>query len=172
MCVLIGAMVGFLRGWSREVVATAGVILALFIRQQFKEIIFDPLTAGASADARFYLYTGILLIVTFFAYQTPEQAAKISNNRLWGGNRRDNLTERVLGIFVGGFNAYLIFGSIWSFLEEVGYPFTPYFAAPPPGSPSDVFVKSGLLPLTWMVQGNLLTIVVIVLFLFVLITMI
>ncbi len=172
MCAIIGGIVGFLRGWSKEVVATAGIILALFIQQQFQSILFDPITAGASAEAKFYLYTILLLIVTFFAYQTPAQASRLSSGRLYGSNRRESVTERTLGAFVGLFNGYLIFGSIWYYLDAFGYPFNPYFIAPPPGSPSAQLVASNVLPLAWLVQGNLLTIVVIILFLFVIVTMI
>lgn len=172
MCTFIGAVTGFLRGWSREVVATAGIMLALFTQQQFNQIIFEPITAGATPEAKFYLYSFLLLLVTFFAYQTPAQASRLSGNRLWSGSRRESLTERTLGLVVGAFNGYVIFGSLWYYLDTFGYPFNPYFTAPAPGSPSAALVASGVLPLTWLVQGNLLTIVVIVLFLFVIITMI
>src|SRR5579859_5021812 len=64
------AAVGFLRGWTKEIVATAGIILALFTLWQFQSILIEPLTHGASPEQIFYLYTGILLIITFFAYQT------------------------------------------------------------------------------------------------------
>jgi uncharacterized membrane protein required for colicin V production len=172
MCAVIGGIVGYLRGWSKEIVATAGIILALFIQEQFRNILFDPLTAGASAEAKFYLYIILFLLVAFFAYQTPSQASRLSSGRLYGGNRRESLTERTLGLVVGLFNGYLIFGTVWYYLDSFGYPFNPYFIAPAPGSPSAQLVASGILPLTWLVQGNLLTIVVIVLFLFVIVTMI
>lgn len=172
MVAIIGGVVGYLRGWSKEVVATAGIILALFTQQQFNVIVFEPITAGASAEAKFYLYSFLLLIVTFFAYQTPAQASRLSGNRLYSNSRRESLTERVLGLFVGAFNGYMVFGSLWYYLDSFGYPFNPYFTAPAPGSPSAMLVASNVLPLAWLVQGNLLTIVVIVLFLFVIITMI
>jgi uncharacterized membrane protein required for colicin V production len=172
MCAIIGGIVGFLRGWSKEIVATAGIILALFIQQQFQTVLFDPLTTGATAEAKFYLYTILFLLITFFAYQTPAQASRLSAGRLYSRERRESVTERTLGAVVGLFNGYLIFGSLWYWLDSFGYPFNPYFVAPAPGSPSAQLVASGVLPLTWLVQGNLLTIVVVVLFLFVIVTMI
>ena len=171
MFVTMFASIGFLRGWTREIVATAGIVLALFTQQQFSSIIFDPLTAGSGPEPRFYLYGGILAIITFFAYQTPHHAARLSEGRLWS-SRRDNLQERLLGTLLGGINGYLVFGSLWYYLDVLNYPFYPYFIAPSLNSPSAQLISSGLLPLTWLVQGNLLTFAVIVLFLFVIVAMI
>src|SRR3954471_3717549 len=148
-------VVGFLRGWTKEIVATAGIILALFTSWQFSSILIQPLTQGAAPEQVFYLYTGLLLIITFFAYQTPGTAARLSEGRMWS-SRREGLQERLLGAIVGGINGYLVFGSIWYFLDAMAYPFAPYIIAPAPGSASAAMVSS--LPLIFLVQGNLLTI--------------
>src|SRR4051794_7325880 len=163
------AVVGFLRGWTKEIVATAGIILALFASWQFSSILIQPLTKGASNEQVFYLYTALLLIITFFAYQTPSTAARMSEGRMWS-SRREGLQERLLGGVIGAVNGYLVFGSIWYFLDATQYPFAPYIIAPAPGSASALMVPN--LPLIFLVQGNLLTILVVVLFLFVIIAMI
>ncbi len=168
---ILFGVVGFLRGWTKEIVATAGVVLALFIEQQFSGVVLDPLTAGAGPEQRFYLYAGILVVVTFFGYQTPTHASRLSEGRLWS-SRREGLQERLLGTVIGAFNGYLIVGSLWYYLDALQYPFSPYFIAPAVNSPSAAIVASNVLPLTWLVQGNLLTVAVIVLFLFVIIAMI
>jgi uncharacterized membrane protein required for colicin V production len=162
-------VVGFLRGWTKEIVATAGIILALFTSWQFSSILIQPLTQGASPEQVFYLYTGLLLIITFFAYQTPSTAARMSEGRLWA-SRREGLQERLLGSVIGAVNGYLVFGSIWYYLDVTQYPFAPYILPPSPGSASAAMVTS--LPLIFLVQGNLLTILVVILFLFVIIAMI
>jgi uncharacterized membrane protein required for colicin V production len=167
--IVIFGVVGFLRGWTREIVSTAGIILALFATWQFDGILLQPLTQGASAQQSFFLYAGLLVLVTFFAYQTPSVAARLSENRYWGA-RREGLQERLLGLVVGGVNGYLFFGSLWYYLDRSGYPFNPYVIPPAEGSASAGMVSS--LPLIFLVQGNLLTILVIVLFLFVIIAMI
>jgi hypothetical protein len=169
MMIVMFAVVGFLRGWTREIVATAWIILALFTSQQFAPIVFDPLVQNASGEQVFYLYTGILALVTFFAYQTPTTAARLSEGRMWGG-RREGLQERLLGLVVGAVNGYLIFGTVWYYLDRTGYPFNPFIIAPAPGSASAAMINS--LPLIFLVQGNLLTVLVIILFLFVIIAMI
>lgn len=165
------AIVGFLRGWTKEVVATAGIILALFASQQLSTILIEPLIQGAKPEQAFYLYSLLLLVITFFAYQTPGTAARLSEGRMWGG-RREGLQERLLGMIVGGINGYLIFGSIWFYLFKFDYPvaLAPYIIAPPPGSASAAFVNA--LPLNFLAQSNLLTILVIVLFLFVIIALV
>jgi uncharacterized membrane protein required for colicin V production len=167
--IFIFATVGFLRGWTREIVATAGIILALFTLYQFQSVLFGPILGSATPAQVFTLYAGLLTLVTFFAYQTPGTASRLSEGRLWAG-RREGLQERLLGLVVGALNGWLFFGSIWYFLDATSYPFDPYIIAPPPGSASAAMVQS--LPLIFLVQGNLLTVLVIVLFLFVIITMI
>ncbi len=66
--IFLFGIIGFLRGWTKEVVATAGIILALFIAFQFSDVFTSLLGQGARPEQLFYLYTGLLLIVTFFAY--------------------------------------------------------------------------------------------------------
>ncbi len=163
------AAIGFLRGWTKEIVATAGIILALFASWQFSAILIQPLTRGATPEQIFYLYTGLLLLITFFAYQTPGTAARLSEGRMWA-SRREGLQERLLGTVIGAVNGYLVFGSIWYYLDVTQYPFAPFITAPQPGSASATMV--GSLPLIFLVQGNLLTVLVIILFLFVIIAMI
>lgn len=167
--ILMFAIIGFMRGWTREIVASAGIILALFATWQFDAVLLQPLTQGATPQQIFYLYSGILVLIGLFAYQTPTTAARLSEGRLWS-DRRQGLQERLLGLVIGGVNGYLIFGALWYYLDRTGYPFPPFIVAPPVGSASAAMVSS--LPLIFLVQGNLLTILVIVLFLFVLITMI
>ena len=100
--------------------------------------------------------------MVFFSYQT----------RALGGSRgdgRSNLQESMLGALVGGINGYLIWGSLWYFMDINNYPLAPAVIAPSPGSPSDQALQ--LLPLVLLgggVNGNgdLLAVAVIVLFLF------
>ncbi|HVO41549.1 MAG TPA: CvpA family protein [Aggregatilineales bacterium] len=163
------ALIGFGRGWTREVVATAGIVLALFATWQFQPIILDPLTRGAADPQKFWFYTIIFVVITAFAYQTPGTAAQISQGRLWS-HRREGLQERLLGMVIGGVNGYLVVGSVWYYLDRFNYPFPPYVYSPAPDSAS--FAMAQALPLNFLVQNNLLTILVVVLFLFVIVALI
>jgi hypothetical protein len=105
------AIIGFSRGWTKEIIALTGVVLALFTLEQFKDVFLAPLTVGAEPAQQFYLYAGILLVISFFAYQTPERFEKGSKKRR--RMREGGLQEGLLGGLIGGFNGYLIFGSLW-----------------------------------------------------------
>jgi len=166
--IVLFAVIGFLRGWTREIVSTAGIILALFATWQFDGALLKPLTKGATEQQIFYLYAGILAIIAFFSYQTPSVAARLSEGRYWA--RREGLQERLLGLVIGGINGYLLFGSVWYYLDVTRYPFPPFIVAPAPGSASYAMVES--LPLIFLVNSQLLTILVVVLFLFVIVAMI
>ncbi len=166
--IVLFAIVGAMRGWTRELISVAGIILALFATWQFDAVLIQPLTRGATPEQIFFLYTGILVVITFFAYQTPTNL--ISRRQQAAVDRRQGLQERLLGFVLGGVNGYLIFGTIWYYLDRTGYPFAPFIFAPSPDSASAAMVQS--LPLIFLVQGNLLTILVVVLFLFVLIAVV
>jgi uncharacterized membrane protein required for colicin V production len=163
------AVIGAMRGWTKEIVATAGIILALFATWQFTQPVLQPLLQGARNDQVFYVYSFILIIIAFFAYQTPSTAQRLSEGRMWG-DRRMGLQERLLGFVVGGVNGYLLFGTIWYYLDWTSYPLAPFVTAPLPNSASAQMVA--FLPLIFLVQNNLLTILVIVLFLFVIVAMV
>ncbi|MBO9309230.1 MAG: CvpA family protein [Chloroflexi bacterium] len=168
MLIVLFAIVGALRGWTRELVSTAGIILALFATWQFDAVLLQPLTRGATPEQIFFLYSGILVVISFFAYQAPTNI--VARRQPAATDQRQGVQERLLGLVLGGVNGYLIFGSIWYYLDRTGYPFAPYVFAPTPGSASAAMVES--LPLIFLVQGNLLTVLVIVLFLLVLIAVI
>lgn len=164
---LFFAIVGFLRGWSKELISTAGIILALFALFQFDSLIRGTLLASVPRDQVFFVQAGLFCIVVYFAYQ---QRGFVSGGGRGGG--RDNLQESILGGVLGFVNGYLIWGSLWYFLDINEYPLAPQIIAPAPGSPSDQ--ARSLLPLVILGggvsgSGDLLALVVIVLFLIVLI---
>ena len=113
----------------------------------------------------FFIQTGLFITVVFFAYQT--RGPLKSDN-----SGRDTLQESVLGSLLGFLNGYLIWGTIWYFLDINQYPLTPWVIAPSPNSPSDNALS--ILPLVILGggptgNGDLLAIAVIILFLIVLI---
>lgn len=160
-------IVGFLRGFTKEFVALAGIILALFTLVQFEDF-FDNLGRGSGNEQIFYVKSLFLLVVAFFSYQTPPE--RVTPSRRGRRDNRDEWQNRILGGLLGGFNAYLVFGSLWYFMDQLQYPLSPNISAPPEGSSSDALASN--LPLVWMQEGNLLTILVVVLFLFILIAII
>jgi uncharacterized membrane protein required for colicin V production len=169
LAILVFALIGYLRGFDKELVSTSGIVLSLFILVQFDDF-FRTITEGAGNPARTLLYVqaGIILIVTFFAYQTvPDRLAAIRKNP--PKSNRDGLQTRMLGVLTGGFNGYLVFGSLWYYMDEKAYPLES-IRAPLAETASAALV--GSLPLAWLLQGNLLTLLVIGLFLFILIAVV
>ncbi|GAB4569207.1 MAG: hypothetical protein Kow0077_01350 [Anaerolineae bacterium] len=159
LMVALFAVMGFIRGSVKEMIALAGIVGALFLLEQTGDMILSPLIGSAPLDQQFYVYLAILGIITFFAYQTPSylDAGKDVSDA------REGLQEGLLGATIGGVNAYLLFGSLWFYMDTLHYPLSPLIMAPPLDSPSAEIINS--LPLVWMLEGNLLPLVMIVLFL-------
>ncbi len=159
------AVIGYLRGWNKELIAMAGIILGLFALFQFDTLLRGTILNGVSLDQVFLIQSGIFVAIVFFAYQT---------RALGRGDRggRSTLQESVLGAVVGFINGYLIWGSIWYFMDINNYPLAPAVIAPAPGSSSAQVLQ--MLPLVVLGggvngSGDPLAVAVIVLFLFVLI---
>ncbi|MBN1564044.1 MAG: CvpA family protein [Anaerolineae bacterium] len=170
MFMMIGlfGLIGFLRGWIKELIATAGIILALFAIKQFETLIIDPLTNNEQVP-KFYLQALFLLLMTFFAYQTPPETL---SRRKGGTSNREGFQDGVLGALVGMFNGYLVIGSLWYYMDVLEYPLSPHIAAAAPNTPSADLID--MLPLTWMLtgDGSLLSILMIGLFIFVIVAVI
>lgn len=169
--VIFFGAVGLQRGWTKEIIALAGITLGLFALHQFDATLRQQLLASFSPQQKFLAQAAILLLIAFFAYQTraligsDAQAAD-------GEEGRDALQTRVLGGIVGGTNGYLISGSIWYFLHINDYPLAPFIVAPANESLS--FATVTKLPLFVLAQGpgspgDLLSLLLIVLFVVVLI---
>ncbi len=166
MAIFFG-IIGFLRGWNKELISTAGIVLGLFALYQFDSLIRGTLLAGVSRDQVFFVQALIFLAIVYFAYQTRSILGEDIRRRNEG---RDRFQESILGGIVGFVNGYLIWGSLWYFMDINEYPFAPYIIAPSPGSPSDQ--ARNLLPLVILGgggNGDLLAVAVIVLFVIVLV---
>jgi uncharacterized membrane protein required for colicin V production len=122
MYVCLFALIGAMRGWARELLVSFSVILALFVLsvlERFVPFIRDTLIVN-SPESFFWLRTILLGSLVFFGYQTPK-FPKIANS---GKFVRDHFQDILLGLFLGAVNGYLIFGSLWFFLDDASYPFS------------------------------------------------
>ena len=165
MFVVVFAAIGFVRGWAREVLVTASVILAYFVMYVMLsfEFVSRFLTAGQVPDSgvittqQFWFQTIVLLVMIFFGYETPS-IPRLAGNRF----KRDNFRDSALGLFVGGFNGYFVLGSLWYFMGQVNYRYgliIPEFSQ----AALDLYAK---LPPTWLMQSPEILIAVILAFLF------
>lgn len=170
------AYMGSQRGWTKELISMAGIVLGLFAMYQFDGLIRVTLLGQLPPDQRFYLQSLLFLIVVFFAYQSRALVGHEATRARTGTDGRDPLQSRVLGGIAGLVNGYLVGGTIWYFLDinrtPVGtYPLDPYVVAPVSGSASALALQN--LPLYVLTQnsggGDLLSLAVVILFIIVLV---
>ncbi|OGO25666.1 MAG: hypothetical protein A2136_01720 [Chloroflexi bacterium RBG_16_54_11] len=129
--VILFAVIGAMRGWAKEMMVTASAMLALFIITVLETYVkgVSQSFAVPGSDNQFWMRVVIIILLTFFGYQTP-------NLPRIGGERfaRERLQDSLLGIFLGALNGYLIVGSIWYFLSEANYQAISYIIPPDPNS--------------------------------------
>jgi uncharacterized membrane protein required for colicin V production len=119
--IILFAIIGALRGWAKEILVTFAAILALFIisvLESFVPFIRDSLVPNPGPPI-FWLRIGLMAVFVFFGYQTPN-IPKFSST---GKFIRDHFQDTLLGFFLGAINAYLFWGSIWYYLNQIHYNF-------------------------------------------------
>jgi hypothetical protein len=124
-----GAVIGFLRGWNRELIATMGILLSSVALLQLDSILRSTILAFFSKEQIFVIQIVLFLAIVYYAYRTTrfEPAS---------GGRNPSIQSSVLGGFAGAVNGYLIGGTVWYLLDISEYPFYPLIVAPAPNSPS------------------------------------
>jgi len=116
--VFLFAIIGAMRGWAKEILVTFSVILALFIISVLQNYVpFIRNILNATGSTGLYIRVLIIGVLAFFGYQTP-------NIRALAGPRfvRERFQDSLLGFLIGALNGYLIFGSIWYYIDLAGYP--------------------------------------------------
>ena len=109
--IIFFAFLGFVRGWAREILVAASVILAFFVIyviETYVPVVAQffanfPVIEGATIPIQqFWFRTIMVVVLVFFGYETP------SIPRLAGPRfKRDNFRDSALGFILGGFNGYL-----------------------------------------------------------------
>jgi uncharacterized membrane protein required for colicin V production len=168
MFVIVFCFIGFVRGWAREVLVTASVILAYFIIYVMLSVglVKNFLQAGQVPDSnvitiqQFWFQVILLLLLVFFGYETPS-IPRLAGNRF----KRDNFRDSALGFIMGGFNGYMILGSLWAFLGQANYP-GDFIIQQFSQEAIDLYNR---LPPTWLMQSPTILIAVILAFLFLII---
>jgi colicin V production protein len=118
MYVFLFAVIGWMRGWAKELLVAFSVILSLALNHVIRKYI--PIAANLpETDASlFWVRTIILLVLVYFGYQTviniPHLAAK---------GRTEKLQDTLFGAFLGGLNGYLVAGSVLYYVHIADYSF-------------------------------------------------
>ncbi|MEN8097759.1 MAG: CvpA family protein [Chloroflexota bacterium] len=176
------SLVGMLRGWTKEIVATAGLVLSLFAQLWFGHHLVG-MFARNSPDVmktQFVVRSIMHIVFAFFAYQGPTLVRQVTGGRLTE-RARGTVQEAILGFVVGAINGYLIVGGIWSFLENniVDRMAIPYAPATPYPFPVEIITRPLTGPAMALIASlplpalqSWLPLLLVVLFLFVLVAMI
>lgn len=141
------AVIGAMRGWSRELLVTFSVIVSIFIINVVERYL--PAVSAfvqVGGVGQFWFRTIIIVVLVFFGYQTPN-ITRIAGSRFV----RERFQDSLLGLFLGALNGYLIVGTMWYFLHQAGYPFPDI--SPPPGGTEQGQAAMRLLeimPPTWL----------------------
>lgn len=181
-------IIGALRGWAKELIASAGLVLSIFTLKSFGWTIVEAL--GTTVDPtlaidanivyrrQFWIFVGIHLFIAFFSYQGPRFAGGAGGKLA----ARDTIQDKLLGGILGALNGYLIVGTIIAFLEYriqpegfvrlaqgLGYPFPADIIT----RPIDAFnwAMFSYLPIDFL-GGPLLPLLMVALFLVVIIVII
>jgi len=117
MYVLLFAIIGFLRGWAKELLVGFAVVVAVALN--FLLHAYAPMVKSLKENdlTLFWVRVIILGVLVYFGYQTV-----ISLARLQAGGRRERLQDSLFGLFLGGVNGYLVVGTFWYYWEAAGYP--------------------------------------------------
>ncbi|KAF0106572.1 MAG: hypothetical protein FD146_2480 [Anaerolineaceae bacterium] len=125
MFIILFAIIGAMRGWAKEILVTASVIVVLALLLLLEKTLGTrELIQGLNKTLHFWLRIIILLLLVIFGYQTPHL------QRLAPKMTREKMEHIILGTLIGAVNGYLIFGSILFYMADAGYPFTKVMAAP------------------------------------------
>lgn len=122
---LFFAMTGAIRGWRRELIGGAGILLGFFTLFQFDSLLRGSLYLLLTDEQTFLLQAAAFLAIAALVFRS--QLARQTQNT--GGIR-----QSLIGAAVGFFNGYLVAGSIWYFLDINRYPFAQLVSAPADGS--------------------------------------
>jgi uncharacterized membrane protein required for colicin V production len=130
--VIVFAVIGAMRGWSKELLVTFSIIISLFILGVLEKYVPPAQNFLSSPDVKSVFWTRsiIVIVLVFFGYSTP-------NIQKFGSARfaRERLSDTMLGLVLGALNGFLLVGTLWYFLELSNYPYPDFISAPNPTQP-------------------------------------
>ncbi len=162
--IIFFGLVGALRGWAKEIIVSFSVVLARAMEDvliRFVPAIGSSLVAMSTSNPRgwFNLRLIIFILVIFFGYASPAISSSLGARA-----RREKFQDVLLGFFIGAFNGFLIIGTVWGFLDVLGYGI--WGITPPQSTLGAEILKYA--PLAWM-RGGTLYVMLVLAFIFVIV---
>ena len=118
MYVIIFGIIGWMRGWAKELLVAFSVILALGLNHVLRRYIPIAQNLPETDESLFWVRTIILLVLVYFGYQTV-----ISISHLASKAARERLQDTLFGGIMGALNGYLVAGTILFYMHIADYPF-------------------------------------------------
>ena len=127
MYVVLFAVIGWMRGWAKELLVAFSVILSLALNHVIRRYIPIAVNLPETDPSLFWTRVITLLVLVYFGYQTvvsiPHLAAK---------GRTEKLQDTLFGAFLGALNGYLVAGSVLYYVYVTGYTVIKNVITPPP----------------------------------------
>jgi uncharacterized membrane protein required for colicin V production len=117
MYVLLFAIVGAMRGWAKELMVSFSVVTALAVNLLLQKYIPLVRDLDKTSSSVFWINTIVLIALVYFGYQT------VSISRFASKAMRERLQDSLFGAVLGGFNGYLIAGSVIFYNDIANYPY-------------------------------------------------
>jgi len=118
MYVVLFAVIGWMRGWAKELLVSFSVILSLALNHVIRRYIPLAQNLPETDTSLFWVRTLILIVLVYFGYQTV-----ISIPHLASRARSERLQDTLFGAFLGALNGYLIAGSVLYYIHITDYAF-------------------------------------------------
>ena len=127
MYVCLFAVIGWMRGWAKELLVAFSVILSLALNHVIRKYI--PLAASLAETDKslFWVRAIILVVLVYFGYQTVISIPHLVSR---SSAARERLQDTLFGAFLGALNGYLVAGSILYYIHIAEYPFEAVIAKP------------------------------------------
>jgi len=125
MYVILFAVIGWMRGWAKELLVAFSVILSLALNHVIRRYVPIAANLADTDTSLFWVRTIILVVLVYFGYQTV-----ISIPHLAAKGRTEKLQDTLFGAFLGGLNGYLVSGSVLYYIYIAGYPFENVISRP------------------------------------------
>lgn len=125
MYVILFALIGWMRGWAKELLVAFSVILALALNHVLRRYIPLAQNLAETDISLFWVRTIILLVLVYFGYQTVVSIPHLASRAV-----RERLQDTLFGAILGAVNGYLVAGTIIYYMHIADYPFQQVVSKP------------------------------------------
>jgi len=125
MYVVLFAVIGWMRGWAKELLVSFSVILALALNHVLRRYIPIAQDLPETDPSLFWVRSIILVVLVYFGYQTVISIPHLASRAV-----RERLQDTLFGAFLGALNGYLVAGSVLYYMHIADYPFQNVISKP------------------------------------------